>query len=89
MAGLAPECKQSGKTEGYRRITRGRATVRKALYMGALVAIRHNPRMNEIYTRLIGNGKKKKVALVAVMRKMLIMMNAMVKNDKAWQSERI
>ena len=89
LAGLAPECKQSGKTEGYRRITRGRATVRKALYMGALVAIRHNPRMNEIYTRLIGNGKKKKVALVAVMRKMLIMMNAMVKNDKAWQSERI
>jgi len=87
--GVAPQTKDSGKKQGYRSISRGRFYVRKALYMAALVASRHNPRMQIIYQRLLAKGKKKKVALVAVMRKMLIMMNAMVKNETPWESSRI
>lgn len=89
LVGVAPQTKDSGKKQGYRATGQGRAYVRRGLYMAALVAVRHNPRMNAIYEKLLLKGKKKKVALVAVMRKMLIMMNAMVKNQTAWQSDRI
>jgi len=89
LVGVAPQTKDSGKKQGYRSIGQGRFYVRKGLYMAALVASRHNPRMKTIYEKLLSKGKKKKVALVAVMRKMLIMMNAMVKNNSHWQSTRI
>jgi len=89
LVGVAPQTKDSGKKQGYRSTSRGRFYVRKGLYMAALVAARHNPRMKAIYEKLLAKGKKKKVALVAVMRKMLIMMNAMVKNNTHWQSGRI
>lgn len=89
LVGVAPQTKDSGKKKGYRSISRGRFYVRKGLYMAALVASRYNPRMKLIYQKLLSQGKKKKVALVAVMRKMLIMMNAMLKNQTPWQSTRI
>ena len=89
LVGVAPQTKDSGKKQGHRAIGRGRFYVRKALYMAALVASRHNPRMRMIYEKLLKKGKKKKVALVAIMRKMLIMMNTMVKNGTPWQESRI
>lgn len=89
LVGVAPQTKDSGRRQGYRAISRGRFDVRKGLYMAALVAVRHNPRMKAIYEKLLAKGKKKKVALVAVMRKMLIMMNAMVKHQTPWQADRI
>ena len=87
LVGLAPYNRDSGKKSGYRRIIGGRFHIRKGLYMSALVASRHNPRMKKIYQDLLGRGKKPKVALVAVMRKMLIMMNTMVKNNTPWVNE--
>jgi transposase len=89
LVGVAPQTKDSGKKSGYRSISHGRFYVRKAIYMAALVATRTNPRMQKIYKRLLAKGKLKKVALVAVMRKMIIMLNAMVKNKSAWQANRI
>lgn len=87
LVGVAPYNRDSGKKKGYRSIRGGRFYVRKSLYMAALVASRHNPRMKKIYDELRKKGKVAKVALVAVMRKMLIMMNAMVKNNTPWSSE--
>lgn len=89
LVGVAPQTKESGIRSGYRSISRGRFQVRKALYMAALVATQHNPRMKAIYSKLLEKGKRKKVALVAIMRKMIIMLNAMVKHDAPWQPQRI
>lgn len=58
--------------------------MRVALYMGALVAARHNPRIRQFYRRLVGRGKPKKLALVACMRKLLTMLNAMVRSGEPW-----
>ncbi len=63
----------------------GRAHVRAALYMAALVATRHNPRLKEFYGRLLRAGKPKKVALVACMRKLLSILNAVVRDGAAWR----
>lgn len=87
LVGLAPYNCDSGKREGYRSIRGGRFHVRNGLYMAALSASRYNPRMKAIYQRMLANGKKPKQALVAVMRKMLIMMNAMVNNNTPWSPE--
>ena len=89
LVGVAPQTKDSGKKRGYRAISRGRFHVRRALYMAALVAARFNPRMKKIYEILLAKGKLKKVALVAIMRKMIIMLNAMVKKGTPWERERI
>jgi transposase len=84
LVGVAPQTKDSGKKEGYRTISKGRRHVRKALYMSALVAMRHNPKLKPIYDKLVGKGKEPKVALVALMRKIIITMNAMVRDNKPW-----
>jgi transposase len=63
----------------------GRATVRAALYMGALVATRHNPQIKEFYERMLTAGKPKKVALVACMRKLLLILNAVLKHRTPWR----
>ena len=85
LVGVAPQTKDSGTKQGYRTIGKGRCHVRKALYMSALVAMRHNAILKPIYERLINRGKKPKVALVALMRKLIIMMNAMVRDNKPWE----
>jgi transposase len=82
LAGVAPYSRDSGTMRGKRMITGGRFQVRKALYMAALVASKHNPRIREFYNRLLMAGKMKKVALVACMRKILVILNAMVKTNK-------
>ncbi len=81
LVGVAPFNCDSGTLRGRRRVFGGRATVRRALYMGALVATRFNAVIRGFYERLILAGKPKKVAVVACMRKLL---NAMVKSGKPW-----
>jgi transposase len=85
LVGVAPITKQSGNWHGAATTKYGRATVRKVLYMAALVASRYNEKMRQFYDRLIANGKPKKVALVAVMRKMIVILNAMICNEACYQ----
>ena len=84
LAGLAPYNRDSGIMRGKRSIWGGRASIRAMLYMAALVAVKHNTQIKDFYTRLCNAGKMKKVALVACMRKLLITMNAMIKNNQEW-----
>ena len=86
LAGLAPYARDSGKMVRKRLTWGGRATVRAALYMAALVAVRYNPVLSDFYNRLCQNGKPKKLALVATMRKLLITLNAMLKTNTPWQN---
>ena len=87
LVGVAPFCQDSGKKSGARCIKGGRADVRSALYMATLSAIRFNKTFREFYERLIANGKKCKVAMVAVMRKMITVLNVMVKTGTAWKEK--
>lgn len=84
LVGVAPFNRDSGKFKGRRSIWGGRATVRRCLYMAALVATRHNPVIRAFYTRLRKAGKCPKVALVACMRKLLTILNAMIKHHTRW-----
>lgn len=84
LVGVAPMNKDSGRKSGKRRIMGGRAPLRAALYMAALSASRYNPAIQPFYARLVGNGKEKKLALTACMRKLLTMLNAMVRDNKHW-----
>ena len=85
LVGVAPFNRDSGTMRGRRTIWGGRARVRAALYMGALVATRHNPVIKDFYLRLLAAGKPKKVALTACMRKLLVILNSMLKHRSAWR----
>jgi transposase len=85
LAGLAPFTRQSGKWKGKSFIGGGRASVRTALFMGALVAMRHNPLLRAFFIRLRSAGKPKMVALIAVARKLLTILNAIVRDRRPWQ----
>jgi transposase len=85
LVGIAPLNKDSGKSHGQRFCWGGRAEVRSALYMAALVATRHNPVIRAQYLRLRAKGKPAKVALVACMRKLLTILNAMVRDNTPWR----
>lgn len=84
LAGVAPLARDSGTMRGKRRVWGGRAPVRAALYMGTLVATKHNPVIRDFYGRLVAAGKPKKVALTACMRKLLTILNAMVRTNTLW-----
>ena len=84
LVGIAPFNRDSGPRRGKRRIFGGRAGVRSALYMAALVGSRSNPVIREFYERLVERGKEKKVALTACMRKLLVILNAIVRDQKPW-----
>jgi len=86
LIGLAPMNRDSGKKQLPRKIQGGRGHVRRVLYMAATVAIRWNERMKAIYNRLMAAGKPYKVAIVAVMRKLLCIFNAMVRDNRPWQN---
>ncbi len=86
LVGVAPLNRDSGKMRGKRTTWGGRAKVRCALYMAALVASRHNPVLKAFYQRLIGAGKVRKLALTAVMRKLLTIINAMLRDKTRWQN---
>jgi transposase len=87
LAGLAPHAFESGKFKGQSRIWGGRAAVRCALFMGTMAATIHNPVIKAFYQRLVAKGKKKIVALTACMRKMLTILNAMVRDGVTWNPE--
>jgi len=89
MAGLAPINDDSGKLKGPRHIEAGRAAVRKALYMPALVAIQHNPVMRLFADKLKRNGKPAKVVIAAVMRKIIVTLNAIVRSGEPWSHAKI
>lgn len=84
LVGVAPFNRDSGAFRGKREVWGGRAPVRATLYMGTLVATRHNPIIRELYGRLLEAGKPKKVALVACMRKLLSILNAMMRDRAPW-----
>jgi transposase len=89
LAGLAPFDDDSGKLKGPRRIEAGRAVVRKTLYMAALVAIRHNPVMRLFAEKLRRNGKPSKVVITAVMRKLIVTLNAIVRSGEPWSHAKV
>ncbi len=82
LAGLAPHPYQSGKRDGYRRIRGGRPDVKRALFMAAMAATRYNPGLKTFYERLVAAGKKKLVALTAVMRKLITIIDARIRDAK-------
>lgn len=85
LTGLAPVTRESGQWKGRARIGGGRSDLRRALYLPALSAARFNPDLKAVYDRLRGRGKPAKVALVAVMRKLIILANVLVRDDRNWQ----
>ena len=86
LVGIAPFNRDSGRMRGKRTVWGGRANVRATLYMAALVASKHNPVLKAFYQRLIADGKLKKVALTAVMRKLITILNAILSDQKPWQT---
>ena len=86
LVGVAPINRDSGQMRGKRSVWGGRARVRAVLYMAALVGSRYNPVLPDLYQRLLTAGKPKKVALTACMRKLLTILNAMVKSGQPWRS---
>jgi transposase len=84
LVGVAPLNRDSGNMRGRRSIWGGRASIRAPLYMAAMSAKKHNPVIRATYERLVGAGKAKKVALVACMRKLLLTLNAMVRDNRPW-----
>jgi transposase len=84
LVGVAPFNCDSGQMKGKRRVFGGRANVRQVLFMATMVAVRHNPVLKAFYERLLERGKLKKVALVACMHKLLTILNAIVKQGRAW-----
>ena len=89
LVGVAPLNKDSGKMRGKRRVFGGRAPVRRALYMATLVATRVNPVIRSFYEHLLAQGKEKKVALTACMRKLLVILNSMIRTQQTWRPYRI
>lgn len=87
LVGVAPFCRDSGTLRGKRTVWGGRANVRSTLYMGTLTAVRCNPVIREFYQRLIKAGKAPKVALTASMRKLLVILNSMIKHKTPWRND--
>jgi transposase len=85
LVGVAPMNRDSGRKRGHRKTQGGRPDVRSALYMSALTGIRHNPILKAQYDQLVKRGKEKKVAITACMRKMLTILNAMMRDQQAFQ----
>jgi transposase len=88
LVGVAPLNKDSGKMRGKRRVFGGRAPVRRALYMATLVATQFNPVIRTFYEHLLAQGKEKKVALTACMRKLLVILNSMIRYQQSWRPYR-
>jgi transposase len=88
LVGVAPITKQSGESDRKRNVRGGRSTVRRALYMAALVATKHNPVIRKFYLKLLQKGKPKKLALLACMRKLLLMIHDMVRHEQMWDPDR-
>ena len=86
LVGLAPFTRQSGQWRGKSFIAGGRTAVRTVLFMGAMVAKKHNPVLRAFFDRLVRNGKPKMLALIAVARKLLTILNAVLRDNRPWQT---
>lgn len=86
LVAVAPFARDSGLMKGRRTIWGGRRQVREVLYMATLVAVRHNARLRAVYDRLLAVGKPKKLALTAVMRKLIVILNAMLRDRQPWRA---
>ena len=86
LVGVAPVNRDSGTLRGRRMVMGGRTTVRTALYMPTLTAIRRNPALQAFYQRLLGRGRPAKVAITACMRKLLVILNAILRDHRPWQT---
>jgi transposase len=84
LVGVAPLNRDSGLFRGRRKIWGGRPELRSTLYMNTLVSVRYNPEIKSFYQRLLANGKPKKLALIACMRKLLTILNAMARESRPW-----
>jgi len=89
LVGVAPMNKESGRYKGMRKIQGGRSQVRTVLYMAMMSAIQSNPIFKETYQRLVALGKPKKVAIIACLRKMIVILNSMLRDGTKWQSPTI
>ena len=89
LVGVAPFDRQSGQWRGHSMIYGGRESVRTSLYMATLVAMKHNPKIRAFAERLKATGKAAKVVIIASMRKLLTILNIMVKNGETWNAEKI
>ena len=87
LVGVAPFNRDSGSWRGHRMIGGGRTSVRNALYMAALVATRHNPILKHVYQRLLARGRPKKVAIIACLRRLLTILNAILRDGAPWSLE--
>jgi transposase len=87
LAGLAPVARQSGRWKGKSFVHGGRAQIRQALYMPALVAMRYNPDLKAKYAQLVAAGKAPKQAIAAVMRKLIVLANALLKKGRSWKHQ--
>ena len=87
LVGVAPINRDSGTKSGKRFISGGRGQVRRVLYMATIVAIRHNSTIKAFYIRLKSKGKESKVAIVACMRKLVTILNLLVKTNQTWQTK--
>lgn len=87
LVGVAPFNRESGRHKGKQKIRGGRSAVRSVLYMGTVAGIRSNPVLRSFYERLVAKGKPKKLALTACMRKLLVILNTMIKNGTRWQNQ--
>ena len=88
LAGLAPMTQQSGKWQGKERIAGGRASLRRAIYMPARVAIRFNRDLHDKYQQMVKAGKAKKVAITAIMRRIIVLANTLLREGRDWQPQR-
>jgi transposase len=87
LAGLAPHPRDSGLTQRRRRITGGRAALRPVLFMAALSAARSHPQLSAVYQRLIAKGKEKRLALAAIARKLVVLANAILRDQRQLQTK--
>ena len=87
LVGVAPYTRESGQYKGVSRIYDGRLIPRNALYMASLSAIRYNPIIKRFFESLVAKGKKRKIALIACMHKMIIILNSIIKNKTMWTYE--
>ncbi len=85
LTGVAPNNRDSGKLRGKRRIRGDRSAVRTTLFMAVFTSVHHSPVIKRFYQRLMASGKHKKVALTACNRKMVILLNAMIRDGNRWQ----
>ena len=86
LVGVAPMNRESGRYKGHRKIQGGRHQVRTVLYMAMMSAIQSNPAFKETYQRLVAAGKPKKVAIIACIRKMVVILNSMLRDGVMWEA---